>query len=110
MGSGSWKGEALEGLVADAEGGAAFGVHFYEAAAGLGVGREGRRDWNFVDGFVGADGEALERKVEELCICGELSWNCYRYVSMLVESISPSRKKLEIKRGEKGSGRRIPLR
>lgn len=76
MCGGGWWGEALEGLIANAEDGAAFGIHFYEAAAGLGVGGEGRRDWDFVDGFVGADGEALEGEVEELGVCGELSWNC----------------------------------
>lgn len=73
---GGWRGEALDGLVADAEGGAAFGVHFYEAAAGFGVGGEGRRDWDFVDGFVGADGEALEGEVEELGVGCEFGWDC----------------------------------
>ena len=53
------RGEALEGLVADAEGGTALGVHFYEAAPGFRVRGHRRRDGNFVDGFVGADSEAL---------------------------------------------------
>lgn len=63
---GGWAGEALDRLVADAEGGAAFGVHFYEPGPGVGVGGERRRDWDFVNCLVGADGEALKREVEEL--------------------------------------------
>lgn len=73
---GGWRSEALDSLVADAEGGAAFGVHFDEAAAGLGVGGERRRDRDFVDGFVGADGEALEGEVEELGVGREFGWDC----------------------------------
>lgn len=75
MCGGGGRGEALDRLVADAEGGAAFGVHFYEAGAGIGVRGHRRRDWDFVDGFVGADGEALEGEVKELGVCGELGWN-----------------------------------
>ena len=75
--AGGW-GEALEGLIADTEGGATFGIHFYEASAGFGVGGHRRRNWNFVDGFVGTNGETLKGEVEELGVGCELGWNCGR--------------------------------
>ena len=110
MCGGSWGCEALDGLVADLERGAALLVHLDEAGARIAVAGEGWGDGHFVDSFVGADGEALEGEVEELGVGGELGWD-WRCVSL--------RKKTELQRivGDVGSGEgnrggegRIPFR